>query len=57
MATLDATATEALLYRPAANQSLHGFNVGGYFIDAPHLPDRPWVACSAGSPRAACGCR
>ena len=36
-ATMSAAATEHLLYAPALNQSLHGFNVGAYFALAPHL--------------------
>ncbi len=36
-ASLSAEAIEALLYRPALNQSLTGFNVGAFFVLAPHL--------------------
>lgn len=37
MATLGASATETLLYRPALNQSLIGFNIGAFFGLAPEV--------------------
>ena len=35
--SLDAAATEKIFYSPAPNQSISGFNIGGWFMDRPRV--------------------